>query len=142
MLSCPCGRRLWPPGTPSALSLTIERAPEFRPASRRVPAHPLTPPLSDISEGTFRAEVVIDGTAGGTQVDARPSDAMNLALVADVPIRVDADLLDDGEAIRHNAWQDFPARAPDLAAEVRQRQDDLQAMLAQYQRTGRWGTEP
>lgn len=42
----------------------------------------------------------------------------------------------------HNAWQDFPARAPDLAAEVRQRQDELQAMLAEYQRAGRWGTEP
>jgi hypothetical protein len=65
-----------------------------------------------------------------------------LNLVADVPIRVDADLLDDGEAIGHNAWQDFPARAPDLAAEVRQRQDELQAMLAEYQRTGRWPTEP
>jgi RNA polymerase sigma factor (sigma-70 family) len=98
--------------------------------------------ITRLAEGTFYAEVTIDGPAGETQVDARPSDAVNLAVVADAPIRVDADLLNDTDATRHTAWQDFPTRAPDLAAEVRQRQEEQQAKLRDYLCTGQWGAPP
>ena len=42
MLSCPCERRLWPPGTPSALSLTID-----------VDCSIAFDPLGDLWEGSF-----------------------------------------------------------------------------------------
>lgn len=43
---------------------------------------------------TFYAEVLVDGAGGQRVVDARPSDAMNLALVVDAPLFVDGALLD------------------------------------------------
>jgi bifunctional DNase/RNase len=47
-----------------------------------------------LDQGTFYATVVVDGPQGPAEVDARPSDALNLALVAGVPIRVDGGVLD------------------------------------------------
>jgi Bifunctional nuclease domain len=38
--------------------------------------------------------VVVDGPKGPAEVDARPSDALNLALVVGVPVRVDGGVLD------------------------------------------------
>ena len=45
-------------------------------------------------EGTFYATTVLDGPSGPAELDARPSDALNLALAAGAPIRVDAGVLD------------------------------------------------
>ena len=56
-------------------------------------------------DSTFYAEAVVDGPAGSVSVDARPSDAINLALVANAPIRVAADIL------AANALTDEEARA-------------------------------
>jgi hypothetical protein len=38
--------------------------------------------------------VVVDGPKGPAEVDARPSDALNLTLVVGVPVRVDGGVLD------------------------------------------------
>jgi RNA polymerase sigma factor (sigma-70 family) len=78
--------------------------------------------VTRLAESTFYAIVVVDGPVGRAEVDARPSDALNLALVCGVPIRVDTAVLDNPEATRHDRWQQFPTGAPDLAAEVRERQ--------------------
>jgi len=94
--------------------------------------------VTRLAEGTFYAEVILDGPGGEAAVDARPSDALNLALVAGAPIRVDAELLADDEATRHTAWREFPSTAPDLAAEVRERQDERNAAMAEFLRTGQW----
>jgi bifunctional DNase/RNase len=40
--------------------------------------------------------VVVDGPQGPAEVDAQPSDALNLALVVGVPVRVDGGVLDRG----------------------------------------------
>jgi hypothetical protein len=47
-----------------------------------------------LDQSTFYATVVVDGPQGPAEVDARPSDALNLALVVGVPVRVDGDVLD------------------------------------------------
>jgi bifunctional DNase/RNase len=47
-----------------------------------------------LDEGTFYATVVVDGPQGPAEVDARPSDALNLALVVGAPVRVDGGVLD------------------------------------------------
>lgn len=47
-----------------------------------------------LAEGVVYAEAVIAGPGGQGRVDARPSDALNLAVLAGVPIRVEAAVLD------------------------------------------------
>jgi bifunctional DNase/RNase len=42
---------------------------------------------------TFYATMVLDGPRGPAEVDARPSDALNLALAAEVPVRADGGVL-------------------------------------------------
>ncbi len=44
--------------------------------------------ITRLADMTFYAEIVVEGTQGVQSVDARPSDALNLALRANVPIRV------------------------------------------------------
>jgi RNA polymerase sigma factor (sigma-70 family) len=44
--------------------------------------------IERLVDQTFYAVAVIDGPGGRREVDARPSDAMNLALLVDAPIRV------------------------------------------------------
>jgi RNA polymerase sigma factor (sigma-70 family) len=82
----------------------------------------LTPP-------TFYAVVRVDGPAGTVEVDARPSDALNLALVAGAPIFVDHSIFDhEGPFIHPNwqtAWEGFPAGAATIVAEIRDRQTEL-----------------
>jgi bifunctional DNase/RNase len=58
----------------------------------------------------FYATVVLDGPRGAAEVDARPSDALNLALAAEVPVRADgADRL----AQRRSA-SNSPTRSPTM----------------------------
>lgn len=49
--------------------------------------------ITRLQDETFYAEAVVEGSAGTATVDARPSDALNLALLAGAPIRVDATIL-------------------------------------------------
>ena len=58
---------------------------------------------------------------------------VNLAVLAGVPIRVDAAILDDPVVDSHPEWEEYPARLADLVAEERQRRADFQARLAQAQ---------
>lgn len=79
--------------------------------------------ITRLTEAVFYAVVAVDGLAGPQQIDARPSDAVNLALATGAPIRVDSALLDDlqAQALDHSGWQDFPASTAEIAAEERQR---------------------
>jgi bifunctional DNase/RNase len=51
--------------------------------------------ITRLAEETFYAEVRMEGPSGAAVVDARPSDALTLALVAAAPVVVDAGVLDD-----------------------------------------------
>ena len=51
-----------------------------------------------LEEGTFYATVALDGPQGPAEVDARPSDALSLALAVGVPIRVGQDVLEQAAA--------------------------------------------
>lgn len=75
--------------------------------------------ITRLAEEVFYAVVVVDGPAGQREVDARPSDAVNLALVAGAPILADGSLLDDPRAVRQNdEWQGLPSGTAALAAEA------------------------
>jgi bifunctional DNase/RNase len=88
--------------------------------------------MTKLTDYTFYAVVAIEGPAGPAEVDARPSDALNLALVCGVPVRVDAALFDDPNVYRFDAWRRFPAGAPELAAEVRDRDARLRAHIDRF----------
>jgi RNA polymerase sigma factor (sigma-70 family) len=49
--------------------------------------------ITDFTELTYLAEIVLGTPAGVVQIDARPSDALNVALIAEVPIRISESLL-------------------------------------------------
>jgi uncharacterized protein len=54
--------------------------------------------IDRLEEGTFYATVALDGPQGPAEVDARPSDALNLALAVGVPVRVDQDVVGQAAA--------------------------------------------
>jgi bifunctional DNase/RNase len=65
-----------------------------------------------LEAGTFYATVVLDGQAGQVAVDARPSDALNLALVVGAPVRVDAGVLQQAAAEADQAAVELPPLPP------------------------------
>ena len=50
--------------------------------------------VTSLVDGTFHAEALVDGPAGQARVDARPSDALTLALLVGAPIRVDPEVFE------------------------------------------------
>ena len=49
--------------------------------------------ITDFTELTYLAEIVLHTHDGVVHIDARPSDAVNVALIAEVPIRISESLL-------------------------------------------------
>ena len=86
--------------------------------------------ITRLTEGVFYAVVVVEGPGGTVEVDARPSDALNLAVVSGAPVRVNAAVLSDPQVDAHPEWEQYPARMPDLAAEERQRRATFLARRA------------
>lgn len=64
--------------------------------------------------------MIVDAPDGPREVDARPSDAVNLALVAGVPIRADSRLFNDVQTEHYAEALSYPTGAAELAAEFRQ----------------------
>lgn len=50
--------------------------------------------IDRLSDKTFYATIVLNGPPGAAELDARPSDALNLALTVGAPIRVNPDMVD------------------------------------------------
>ena len=89
--------------------------------------------ITALAESVFYAVAVVEGPGGAVEVDARLSDAINLAVLAGVPIRVDAAILDDPAVDSHPEWAEYPARLADLAAEERQRRATIGSRLTTSQ---------
>jgi bifunctional DNase/RNase len=54
--------------------------------------------IDRLTEGTYYAVIVVDGAQGTTEVDARPSDALALALVTGAPVRADRAVVETTES--------------------------------------------
>lgn len=88
------------PAEATALALALESAEAPRPLTYKLAASLVDAAGSAISEvritsliaQVFYAAVIVDGPGGTREVDARPSDAVNLALVTGAPIRIDSAL--------------------------------------------------
>jgi uncharacterized protein len=56
--------------------------------------------IDRVAEGTYAATVELEGPFGMQAVDARPSDALNLAVLVDAPIFAALEVLQEAEARR------------------------------------------
>lgn len=91
--------------------------------------------ITRLTEGTYYATIAIDGSQGRADVDVRPSDGLNLALLAGVPITVDDTVF---VALDAAATAGIPATVDDLTGRVRatsaeimqRRQNRMEALLA------------
>jgi bifunctional DNase/RNase len=74
-----------------------------------------------LSENSFIAEMVLQGLSGTRIVDARPSDAINLALLTGAPVRVSADLLEQWAPIYEQVALDaYPDNAQVIRGELQE----------------------
>jgi RNA polymerase sigma factor (sigma-70 family) len=78
--------------------------------------------VTRLIEEVFYASVLVDGPVGRREVDSRPSDAVNLALAAGAPIKVEAGLLRSEQAAgRAGELASLPVATTEIAAEAQQR---------------------
>jgi bifunctional DNase/RNase len=54
--------------------------------------------IDRLTEGTYYAVIVVDGPQGTAEVDARPSDALALALVVGAPVQADRAVVETTES--------------------------------------------
>lgn len=125
------------PAEATALALTLESVETPRPFAYKLAAGLVEAAGSQITEvritqllsSVFYAIVVVQGPSGPREVDARPSDAVNLAVVTGVPIRVNAGLFEetarDPDADPQRV--SFPSATADIAAETMRRMAEQQA---------------
>lgn len=86
--------------------------------------------IERLSDRTFYATVVVDAGGAQHEIDARPSDAINLALVAGAPIRVRPELLQPATgAATAGATDDY---ADDARALVEDQRRELERTMARY----------
>jgi RNA polymerase sigma factor (sigma-70 family) len=79
--------------------------------------------ITKLTDSVFYAIVEVESPAGPREVDARPSDAVNLAVGTGAPIRVNKQLL-NATAEDANVTLRLPEATADIAAEVRQRMEE------------------
>ncbi|HYK31818.1 MAG TPA: bifunctional nuclease domain-containing protein [Streptosporangiaceae bacterium] len=97
------------PSEATALAMTLESTETPRPLTYKLAASLVTAADAQISEvritrlqpPVFYASVLINSAAGTREVDARPSDAVTLAITAGAPIRMDNTLFDTGRLPEH-----------------------------------------
>jgi RNA polymerase sigma factor (sigma-70 family) len=91
--------------------------------------------VTRLEDGTFYAVAVVDGPGGRREIDARPSDALNLALLTGSPVLVDPGVLEAVRTDRGAELADEAAAYPDgTAAIVADAQAQHAAVLAEYRR--------
>jgi RNA polymerase sigma factor (sigma-70 family) len=82
--------------------------------------------LTRLTDSVFYAAVIVAGPDGPREVDARPSDAVNLALEAGAPIRADSKLFgDDPASSLTDKLQSVPIATAQIAAEAQQSMQEL-----------------
>ncbi|HEY3908172.1 MAG TPA: bifunctional nuclease domain-containing protein [Streptosporangiaceae bacterium] len=99
------------PAEATALALSLESTETPRPITYKLAAGLVTAAGGRIKEiritrlqpPVFYAIVIVDGAEGEREVDARPSDAVNLALTASAPILIDSELFETGYPAEHTS---------------------------------------
>lgn len=84
--------------------------------------------ISRLAESVVYAVIHIDGPQGTAEVDARPSDALNLALVCGATVLVHSSVFDALADCALRDWKGFPTGAQALVTEARAYQARVMAM--------------
>jgi RNA polymerase sigma factor (sigma-70 family) len=82
--------------------------------------------INRLADETFYAEVVLDSTKGTRSIDARPSDAIALALVTGAPIRVASEVMQLAARTPAELSQSRPAES----RSARERADQIREVVA------------
>ncbi|HEU4899819.1 MAG TPA: bifunctional nuclease domain-containing protein, partial [Actinomycetota bacterium] len=92
--------------------------------------------VTRLDDGTFYGVAMIEGPAGTRELDARPSDLLNLALLTGAPIRVDpAVLAEASESAKGAQFLAEAAAYPDgTAAIVAEFQAEMEQVRAEFLR--------
>ena len=92
--------------------------------------------VTRLDDGTFYGVAVVEGPAGTREVDARPSDILNLALLAGAPIRVAPEVLAEASETEQGAQYLAEAAAypGDTAAIVAEFQSEMEQVRAEFLR--------
>jgi len=118
------------PAEATVLALVLESVETPRPFPYKLAAGLVEAAGSQITEvkitrlldSVFYACVVVQGPGGPREVDARPSDAVNLAVASGAPIRLNSELFSaatvDDDAEEPSS---YPVATADIAAETQQR---------------------
>jgi RNA polymerase sigma factor (sigma-70 family) len=121
------------PAEAAAMAVAMESAESPRPFTPKLAASLVQAAGSRIEEvritrlleGVFYATVIVQGPGAPQGVDARPSDAVNLALAAGAPIRIDDELFNVATPSPYaEELASFAVATADIAAETQQRQRD------------------
>jgi len=127
------------PAEATVLALVLESVETPRPFPYKLAAGLVEAAGSQITEvkitrlldSVFYASVVVQGPGGPREVDARPSDAVNLAVASGAPIRLNSELFSaataDGDAEEPSS---YPVATADIAAEHQQRMREAAQWLA------------
>jgi RNA polymerase sigma factor (sigma-70 family) len=92
--------------------------------------------VTRLDDGTFYGVAVVDGPAGTREVDARPSDILNLALLTGAPVLVDPAVLAEASETPKGAryLAEAAAYPDDTAAIVAAFQAEMERTRAEYLR--------
>ncbi len=121
------------PAEAIAMAMSLESVEHPRPMTYNLTAsilHAAGSPLREVritrlTGPVFYAVVIVDGPDGPREVDARPSDAVSLALVAGVAIRMDSRLFSDDGQARSADVLAYPTGSAELAAEALRQHQEL-----------------
>lgn len=116
----------------TAIAMILEKAELPRPATytfaasilRAVGGRLREVHITRLADITYYAEAVLEGPEGAAMVDARPSDALALALLSDAPVKVSSavfEALENGAGswdAFQQAQNEYPHRARDIAEET------------------------
>jgi hypothetical protein len=80
--------------------------------------------ITRLTDSIFYAVVEVDSPAGPREVDARPSDAVNLAVGTGAPIRVNTELFGTAHEGGDQVTLQVQGATADIAAEARQRMEE------------------
>jgi RNA polymerase sigma factor (sigma-70 family) len=115
------------PAEATALALSLESTETPRPITYKLATGLVTAAggrikqirITSLQQSVFYAIVVVDGADGEREVDARPSDAVNLALTANAPILIDSELFDTAFPAEHTGkYEASSVVTADLAAKA------------------------
>jgi len=117
------------PAEAAALALALESVETPRPFAYKMAAGLVEAAGARVTEvritrlipPVFHAVVVVQGPAGPREVDARPSDAVNLAMVTGAPIRANAELFSVTPPGARSETLTFAVATADIAVETQQR---------------------